>query len=299
MQRNIFINASKLGTMTWELGGDTGPQFYCPNDTFEVRDLRFYSNLIIGGGRGLALSSARNCEVINNTFYNCNGPTIRLLNTSSLYPKLYDNKVENNIFAYGANAYMNASPQQFGSTYFKNNIYYSLVSPTFKGPYWDSPEMDSVKEANPLIYTSDTMMFVDTAKHDFHLVVGSPAIGAGKTETQPTSDYFAYIFKSPRSIGAVEYNSVTGLGVVGENTDHRHQLYPNPTNGNINIISNDIKQNLYNNTIQIFSVSGALVYASQNTRLPTSISTKEFSKGIYIVRITGSDFVEVEKLVVE
>ncbi len=311
MQRNTFINASVVGAMTWELGGDTGPQFYCPNDTFEVRDLRFYSNLIIGGGRGLALSSARNCEVINNTFYNCNGPTIRLLNTSLLYPKLYDNKVENNIFAFGANAYMNASQQQAGSTYFKNNIYYSLVSPTFKGPYWDKPEMDLVKEANPLIYNSDTMMFVDTAKHNFHLAVGSPAIATGKTETNPTSDYFAYIFKSPRSIGAVEYNSVTGIGAAGGGTfmvggDSNHGqnhgqyiIYPNPSNGNINIICNDAKQNYYNKTIQIFSVAGELVYSSQTVQLPANISTKEFSKGIYIVRISGNDFVEVERLVVE
>ena len=176
------------------------------------------------------------------------------------------------------------------------------MSPTFKGPYWDSPEMDLVKEANPLIYTSDTMMFVDTAKHDFHLATGSPAIGAGKTETNPTSDYFAYIFKSPRSIGAVEYNSVTGIGVmhmVSGDTNHGHTIYPNPANGNINIISNDAKQNNYNKTIQIFSVSGEFVYSEQTTQLPVNISTKEFSKGIYIVRISGNDFVEVEKLVVE
>ncbi|MDZ4758696.1 MAG: T9SS type A sorting domain-containing protein [Bacteroidota bacterium] len=297
MERNTFINASSGNWVVFEFGGDTGPQFYCPNDTFEVRNLRFYSNLIVGCGRGFALSSARDCDVINNTFYNCSGTTFRLLNTSNLYPKLYNNRVENNIFAFGTTAYMNASAQQAGSTYFSNNIYYSLVNANFTGPYWDTPEADLVKESSMRVYGNDTFMFVDTAKKDFHLAMGSPAIAAGKQVAEPSVDVFGYVYKNQRSIGAAEYNSTSNILVPQQN--EKYYIYPNPTNTGSIILQSNETTYTHLKAIQIFSATGELVYSQSSFQMLVSIDTKRFSKGLYIVRIAENDFISTQKLIVE
>lgn len=208
MERNLFLNASQPSWVAFELGGDTGAQFYCPEDHFEVKNLNFYSNIIVGGYRGIALSSAVNCKVINNTFYNCGQATMRFLTTSVLYPTLSGNVVENNLFAFGASAYMNGGAQPAGAATFSNNIYYSIANSTFNGPYWDTPGLDAIKDPNPLIYPSNSPMFVDGFNLDFHLANGSPAIGKGKLQTAPLTDFFGNPFSlTTPAIGAIEFET--------------------------------------------------------------------------------------------
>ena len=157
MERNFFINASQATWVAFELGGDTGAQFYCPNENYEVKNLNFYSNIVVGGYRGLALSSAVNCNVINNTFYNCGQATMRFLTTSVLYPALSGNQVENNIFAFGNSAYFNGGKQPASAASFSNNIYCSIVNPVFNGPYWDTPDLDPIKDKNPIAKIENTI----------------------------------------------------------------------------------------------------------------------------------------------
>lgn len=208
MERNLFRNASRSPWVAFELGGDTSPEFYCEGSNTEVHDLKFYANLIIGGYRGLALSSAVNCQVVNNTFYETAQATIRFLTTSKLYPTLSGNYVVNNIFAFGAESqYINGGAQPFGSVIMANNIYYSTTNPSFAGPYWDTPALDKIKELNPIIVSSTTSVFVDGASADLHLAPSSPAIGSGLKTNDPTTDFYGYAYKEPRSIGAAEYGS--------------------------------------------------------------------------------------------
>lgn len=228
MERNLFINASQSPWVAYELGGDTGAPFYCPGDSFEVKNLNFYANLIIGGYRGLALSSAQDCSVVNNTFYNNGQATLRFLSTSNFYPTLSGNRVENNLFAFGASAYFNGGVQPAGAASFSHNIYYSLLSNPFNGPYWDSPALDAIKDQNPLNYGSNTTMFMDGPGQDFSLLPGSPAIGAGKPQLAPAKDFFGNPFSNTaRSIGAIEVKTNSGSL---ESTEKRLSLlvYPNP-----------------------------------------------------------------------
>jgi hypothetical protein len=181
-----------------------------------VKNLKFYSNIIVGGYRGLALSSARDCNVINNTFYNCGQATLRFLTTSSLYPKLSGNRIENNILAFGSSAYINGGTQPADAASFSKNIYYSIINSTFNGPYWDA-ELDSMKDPNPINYGSGTKIFVNGSANDFHLADGSPAIGSGKAETEPGTDFYGNPYSTTsRSIGAIEvaiiYFTITASG---------------------------------------------------------------------------------------
>ncbi len=217
MTRNLFINASKDPWVVFELGGDTGQQFYCPGDTFEVKRLRFYANILVNGYRGIALSSARECQVFNNTFYNFDQAVLRFLETSRLYPKLSGNVVANNLFAFGSFAYINGGNQAADAAALSSNLYYSPKTLVFSGPYWDTPALDAIREKNALVFGSSTPMFVDAANMDFHLVPSSPAIDKGSGFAAPLLDYYGVEF-SPlsRSIGAVQFQTSQAISQEDE-----------------------------------------------------------------------------------
>lgn len=289
LTRNLFLNASQSPWVAYELGGDTGAAFYCPGDSFEVKNLHFYANIIAGGYRGLALSSARDCRVINNTFYNCGQATLRFLNTSSFYPALSGNVVENNLFAFGASAYINGSTQPANAASFSHNIYYSLQNEPFNGPYWDSPALDAIKDASPLLYGSATTMFVDGPALDFQLAAGSPAIGAGKFQTEPVTDFFGNPFSTAmRSVGAIE--SANSSATTEKGSFFHINIAPNPTSDVLYISStgNPIK------SVQIFDLLGRLAL---NDKLTTADGTTRIlqvsglSPGIYMVKVAGLDCV--------
>ena len=252
MERNLFINGSAATWVAFEFGGDTGQQFYCPGDTFEVKDLRFYSNLIIGGYRGLALSSAVSCKVVNNTFYNCGQATLRFLTTSQLYPKLKGNIVENNIFAFGQSAYINGSSQTADAASLSNNIYYSIANPNFTGPYWDLPELKDIKENNPMIFNSNTVIFKDGANNDLSLVKGSPAIGNGKPQSEPDSDFYGNKYSAKRCIGAVEF--LEPADVILMDNSNELFLFPNPAINKLNLKLNSPLNESF--SLIIYDISG-------------------------------------------
>lgn len=273
LERNLFVNASQSPWVAYELGGDTGAPFYCPGDSFEVKNLKFYANLIVGGYRGLALSSARNCRVVNNTFYNCGQATLRFLNTSNFYPALSGNIVENNLLAFGTSAYINGSPQPAGAATFSHNIYYSLLNDPFNGPYWDSPALDAIKDPNPLLYGSGVPMFVNGPGQDFHLLAESPAVGNGKPQSEPLTDYYGHPFSvSAPSIGAIGFESNTGIKVVESESDPL-LVFPNPAKNYIEVSTLE--------RVEIWDTLGTKLLESRDQ---PQIFIGHLGSGVYVIR---------------
>ncbi|MBC7777541.1 MAG: right-handed parallel beta-helix repeat-containing protein [Phycisphaerae bacterium] len=272
LTQNLFMNASQSPWVAYELGGDTGAAFYCVGDSFEVKNLKFYSNIIMGGYRGLALSSAKDCKVINNTFYNCGQATMRFLTTSNFYPTLSGNQVENNLFAFGTSAYINGGTQPAGAATFSHNIYFSLLNDPFIGPYWDTPDLDPIKDPNPLIYGSNIPMFVDGPGQDFHLLTGSPAVGNGKTQMEPVTDFYGKPFSaSARSIGAIE---IEGSSSIPERIakDTTLVLYPNPATDYIEVNARGI--------VEIWNTMGVKLLESSTEH---KIFIGELPPGVYFL----------------
>ncbi len=281
MERNLFVNASQASWVAFELGGDTSPQFYCPEDKFEVKNLQFYSNLVIGGYRGISLSSAKDCRVINNTFYSCGQATMRFLTTSVLYPQLSGNVIENNIFAFGQSAYMNGGNQSADAAIFSKNIYYSLVQGNFNGPYWDSPALDLIKDKNPLNFGSATPMFVDTANQNFNLLPASPAKGMGKNQIEPLYDFFGKPFSMiARSIGAVEFQtSLFTFDQSTQETKRQLTVFPNPATDQITV-----KAESGNQTLELFNSAGCRILVFESGQI---VELRNLSPGIYLIRGIG------------
>jgi hypothetical protein len=301
MERNLFINASVASWVAFELGGDTGAQFYCPGDNFEVKNLKFYSNIIIGGYRGLALSSAVDCKVVNNTFYNCGQATMRFLTTSTLYPALSGNIVENNIFAFGSSAYINGGSQPAKAASVRNNIYYSTISSPFSGPYWDTPELNEIKEQNPMTYGSDIPMFANPNYNDFHLIKDSPAIGSGSNLNEPVTDFYGNTFNhANRSIGAVEYNIPSEIKEAALFEDLI--ISPNPASDYIEISGSSVilseaksrngVETSVAHPVLIFDVLGMEITTPSLRATPpyqggekVRIDVSHLSTGVYFVRV--------------
>lgn len=70
-------------------------------------------------------------------------------------------------------------------------------------------------------------------------------------------------------------------------------IYPNPTNGKINVLSEDIIQ------IEIINTEGKTIMVFNENNLNSDIDISGFDKGIYIIRVISNKGVAVERIVLE
>jgi hypothetical protein len=228
-EQNQFINCSADGV---DVGGDTGPQFFCPlGAPWEADSIKVYANVFIGGLTGIRLSSCHHALIYNNTCFKCTEFAFRSLNTSEAGITLDSNYIYNNIFTtYSPNhIYLNASSNfNYNTEYFRNNLFHDYLNPDPTAINWS--EMPGVNVSGSLIGDPD---FMDTTNADFSLKSGSPAIGAAWATTEPTADYNNRPYSlTARSIGALEFEqgSVRPADMVG--TSAALLLAPNPC-GNV------------------------------------------------------------------
>ena len=244
-EKNLFINCSAGGL---DIGGDTGPAFFCPpGANWEADSIYVFSNIFIGGKTGIRLSSCHNSLVYNNTCFKSTSFAFRTLNASSNAVYVENNYIYNNIFTtYSTNhIYLNASSSyNYNTQYFKNNLFHDYKNTDPSSINWS--EMPGVNVSGSLI---GDPLFTDTLKSDFSLKSGSPAIHAGISLTTPLTDYFGKPFQSSRTIGAVEF------GVAGftdeEKTVAELNVYPNPSSSVFSIRWNE------NEKIQLLTIFDA------------------------------------------
>jgi hypothetical protein len=82
------------------------------------------------------------------------------------------------------------------------------------------------------------------------------------------------------------------LGVKDHEVDKSVALYPNPTNGNVNINSNNTIK-----SIELFDVQGRILQTIIEDRNAAQIDISNKANGLYFIRITTKTGVKVEKLI--
>jgi parallel beta-helix repeat protein len=230
-EKNRFINCAAGGL---DVGGDTGPQFFCPlGAPWEADSIKVYSNIFIGGTTGIRLSACHNSSIYNNTCFKTTQFAFRSLNASSNNITLANNHISNNIFttegAYGI--YMNASADgDYATEFFENNLFHDYKRADPSSINWS--EMPGVNVSGSII---GDPMFKDTAGRDFSLLSGSPAMGAGAELLEPMADYNGRPFLSVRSIGAIESGQASEATIIDDESLEGVQLFPNPCRDRLTI----------------------------------------------------------------
>jgi len=101
------------------------------------------------------------------------------------------------------------------------------------------------------------------------------------------------------SDGTVAFDLPAGcdeLGVNDNNLDNNFIIYPNPSNGNINIQS---LIDLGDATISIYDVNGREVYNNQVSLQNTvNVNAENLRTGLYIIQIKGADYTHTAKLII-
>ena len=156
----------------------------------------------------------------------------------------------------------------------------------------NSPKVVSVNEkwsmispAKPL-YAQSSMFGLHTAalKVNANSICVTGANYGGQLGTGSTTDIHSFDC-SVAFLSSVEcFNNVS----------NRINLFPNPSNGFINIT---IENHLEPVNISIYSQTGKIVYTGQLTDYSSKIDLSSYPKGIYLVRLENKNFVEVERIV--
>lgn len=111
------------------------------------------------------------------------------------------------------------------------------------------------------------------------------AIGSGVTTC---FKYYGGVFYSDTS-AIIDTTSILDI-----NTFNNFIVYPNPSNGVINIKSTEKI-----NAINIYNVAGIKVYAQQFNERQLSVNIKYLSKGLYLVKVHTNKGVGIEKIIIE
>lgn len=89
----------------------------------------------------------------------------------------------------------------------------------------------------------------------------------------------------------------TSLSVGEFDTKNAFSVYPNPSNGSFSIQAN---KNLGDVSVQIFDINGRNLYAKDvNLTGTVNFDLDNLRSGLYILRVTGEDFVQSTKIIIE
>lgn len=193
VQRNRIIDG---GDRAMHIGGNTGKQYFRPQGAnYEAMNIYVYSNTFKGSKAPIVFSSSVYCEAVNNTIITPINYVIRILQDDKTVQACANNTFRNNICVFTGSTAVNVGPGTNEASFiFSNDLWYNPNNLSWTGPNLPYPEPGQILDKDPQF--SDTL---------YHLQSTSPAIGNGYAVAQPTTDYFALPFKSPRAIGAVEY----------------------------------------------------------------------------------------------
>jgi len=212
-ERNLVVGCGAIDAAL-RIGEAGGVNFHCPGDNWTARDIKVYSNIVIGGRAAFTIGQAQQCRIVHNTFVNPQQFVFRILGEQPQF-RCDSNSIINNIFYLTATRYFNGSTGSgtnidYGSHVLDHNLFFFTLDPNwqpnpFGGPY-DIEELAGIQLTGNIV---GDPLFVDLDRRDMRLRSGSPAIGNGAVVGEPITDFFGRPFRTPPSVGAVEEESVS------------------------------------------------------------------------------------------
>lgn len=214
---DVEIRANRIvagGQRALNIGGSTGFSFFRPplslsTPNAEARDIRVIANVIEGSVVPLAFVGAVDSLAAHNTMVAPTNWLLRILQettTSGGYTFLPcgNNTVANNLFYFDRSdlsTWVNVGPGTDPTSFtFTHDLWYAYDDPAQSQPNLPVPETGGVVGQDPLLRS--------VAGHDYRLLAGSPAAGAGLTLPAAPVDFTGAHYSAPPSIGAFEYDVI-------------------------------------------------------------------------------------------
>ena len=170
------------------------------------------------------------------------------------------------------------------------NIYYPLQEGfiTFNGQeFSDLSELQQIENIDANSFTSDPL-FIDAFNHNFAVETGSPVVDAGVfvgITADLAGDNVPY--GNGPDIGVIETDEIASSTNVILQDDAPFQIYPNPTNGILNISFDNL--NCQEANINIQNTNGSTLIEKQYSSLRTDhkqlIDISDVPAGIYILSV--------------
>jgi hypothetical protein len=214
-ERNLVVGCGAIDAAL-RIGEAGGVNFHCPGDNWTARDIKVYSNIIIGGRAAFAIGQAQQCRIVHNTFVNPQQFVFRILGEQPQF-RCDSNSITNNIFYLTATRYFNGSSGSgtnidYRSHVVDHNLFFFAPDPTWQpDPYGGPYDMEELAGVQLTGNIGGDPLFVDLGGNDVRLRSGSPAIGAGRIVGEPSTDFFRRPFRTPPTVGAVEVEDTTGV----------------------------------------------------------------------------------------
>lgn len=150
-----------------------------------------------------------------------------------------------------------------------------------------------VAKTNPIlvefIFENINLPF-DDATNDGYVVFKiktKPTLVAWNTISNLATIYFDYNFPIVTNTATSIFTSL----VINEVENKSVVVYPNPTTGLINIVSNDFIK-----TVELYDIQGRLLMAKINDSQTTTLDISEQSLGTYFVKVITVNGVKIEKV---
>ena len=111
------------------------------------------------------------------------------------------------------------------------------------------------------------------------------SLQAWDTETEKWDYHWRYDY----------YWSQYEITLVNDENNLKIDVYPNPSNGLITIISTH--KSSYN--IEILNISGQMVHSVSITSLHQQIDLRNLSRGVYFIKVIGDNYIKTERLIIK
>ena len=124
-------------------------------------------------------------------------------------------------------------------------------------------------------------LFENPEQFDFHLKATSPAIGVANASFAPDNDFYGNPRDASPDLGAIEYDSIVG---IGENyTATNPMVYPNPFSSILNIIyPGEI------GLVEVYTLTGQKIHTGNIMPNKNKIDLSFLERGCYLLRVNNS-----------
>jgi uncharacterized repeat protein (TIGR02059 family) len=240
---NITIRRNLFHEISQSRNTDLSNLIFIQNNavgTCTITNIFIYDNIFKWqNGYGILMEGIQSVYIYNNVFFE---KTTSCPNWASfIAAQSNSHAVANNNIFYGGSSGSSIDALDLSSTYFSHdyNLFFSTLSET---------ETHGIISKNP--------MFADPVSNNFHLLSGSPAIGAGTPIPQVTTDYDGVAFGTPPDLGCFS------SGTVIQNPIYSSSVIENATPSQLTMTYNQTLANIVPApsafTVQVNSVNRAV-----------------------------------------